>query len=299
MTTQNTAIQKPAQNAQVTVKNLFNRDDVKKKFEELLGRKAPGFITSVLQAVSQNSLLAQSEPNSVYQSAATAAMLDLPINQNLGFAYIIPYSKKGSVPVAQFQMGYKGFIQLAQRSGLFKTISATPIYQGQLTHQNPLTGFEFDFSKKESNDIIGYAAYFSLLNGFEKTLYMTVEEVKNHGGKYSQTMKKGFGLWTTDFDAMATKTVIKLLLSKYAPLSIEMQRAVVADQAIINNAEGEDYEYADSTDVTADSIDKETERVALMIEDCLTVDELKSISPNVPEILTDLYNERLKVLEGK
>lgn len=234
---------------QLTTKTLFERDDVKKKFTEMLGKRATSFITSVLQITSQNKLLASADPVSIYQSAAVAATLDLPLNNSLGFAYIVPYNAKqadGSFKqVAQFQLGYKGFIQLAQRSGQFKTIAATPVYEGQLIEENPLTGYLFDWKARKSDKIIGYAAFFQLLNGFEKTLYMTVDDLKKHGAKFSQTYKKGFGLWKDDFDSMAIKTVIKLLLSKFAPLSVDMQRAVITDQAVINDADTQDVTYVD------------------------------------------------------
>lgn len=238
----------------ITTKELFSDEKIRAKFQGMLGKKAQGFITSVLQIVASNAMLAKAEPNSIYNAAAVAATLDLPLNNNLGFAYIVPYNQSfqdaegnwQKKQVAQFQLGYKGFIQLAQRSGQFKTIAATPIYEGQLIEENPLTGFVFDFGAKTSDTVIGYAAYFSLINGFEKTLYMTIEEVKKHGGKYSKTFAIKSGLWNTDFDTMATKTVIKLLLSKFAPLSIEMQRAVITDQAVINNEEATDVTYVDN-----------------------------------------------------
>lgn len=274
----------------LTAKSLLSRDDVKKKFTEILGKKGQGFITSVLQIIATNDKLTKAEPYSVYNSAALAATLDLPINQNLGFAYIIPYDAKqkdGSYKtVAQFQMGYKGFIQLAQRSGQFLTISAAPIYEGQLVSQNPLTGFEFDFTQKKSDVIIGYAAYFKLLNGFEKTLYMTVDELKKHGTKFSQTFKKGFGLWKDDFDSMAIKTVIKLLLSKFAPLSIEMQKALITDQAVINDEGGEDVTYSDHEEVV---IDKEAERVVVMIEEAKTIAELDELYEHVKDEQMELF----------
>lgn len=237
---------------QLTAKALFNRDEVKQKFQELLGKRASSFMTSVLQIVASNALLAKADPASVFHSAAVAATLDLPLNNNLGFAYIVPYNQKqpdGSYKqVAQFQMGYKGFIQLSQRSGQFKTISVAPIYEGQLIEENPLTGFVFDFKQRKSDKIIGFASYFRLLNGFEKTLYATVEDLKKHGLKYSQTFKKGYGLWKDDFDGMASKTILKALLSKYAPLSIEMQKAVIVDQAVINDTEATDISYVDNSD---------------------------------------------------
>lgn len=223
------------------IKAFFGTDLVKQKFAEILGKKANGFIASVLQIAASNDLLAKADPSSIFNAAATAATLDLPLNNNLGFAYIVPYKGK-----AQFQMGYKGFIQLAYRSGQFETISSSPIYDGQIVEQNPLTGYIFDFTKPKSDKVIGYAAYFKLINGGSKTLYMTKEELLKHGSKYSQSFQKGFGLWKDDFDAMASKTVLKLLLSKFAPLSIEMQRAVISDQAIINNWETSEVDYADN-----------------------------------------------------
>lgn len=244
-----------------SIKQYFSSDAVQNKFKELLGNKSQGFITSVLQVVNSNNDLAQAEPQSVFGAAAAAAVLDLPINNNLGFAYIIAYNQKGSDgnyrKVAQFQIGYKGFIQLAQRSGQFKTISAAPIYEGQLISQDSLKGYEFDFTKKTSEKVIGYAAYFSLLNGFEKVHYMTLDEINKHAKKYSKTFGKSFGVWKDDFEAMACKTVIKLLLSKFAPLSIEMQRAVVFDQANIKDAETQDVEYVDNDKEAAIAQQKE------------------------------------------
>ena len=240
------------------IKNYFNGGAVKKKFEEMLGAKAQGFITSVLQVVSSNDMLAKADPVSVYQAAATAATLDLPINNNLGFAYIVPYKTKikdenGNdmfVIVAQFQMGYKGFKQLALRTSQFKTISSSDVREGEIESHDRLSGeivFNWiqDEQLRNSKKIVGFVSYFKLLNGFEQTLYMTVEKLKEHGVKYSQTFKKGYGLWKDSFEDMATKTVTKLNLSKNAPLSIDMQRAIISDQAVIKDAETNEVEYVD------------------------------------------------------
>lgn len=291
---------------EVTVKGLFERDDVKMKFKDLLGKRATSFITSVLQIAAQNSLLAKADPVSVYQAAAVAATLDLPLNQNLGFAYIVPYNQRfkdeqgvwQTKQVAQFQMGYKGFIQLAQRSGQFKSIYSTPIFEGQIIEANPLEGYVFDFSKRTSDKVIGYAAKFKLLNGFESTWYMSIDQLKQHGGKYSKTFTNDKGLWNTDFDAMANKTVIKLLLSKFAPLSVEMQRAVITDQAIINNADTQDVTY---TDNTTEPVNKEEERVALMISDADTIEQLMKVQQYVQQFpdLTDAYEIKFAELSEK
>lgn len=284
-------------NNELSIKNLFSRDDVKHKFQELLGKRASSFMTSVLQIAAQNSQLASADPMSIYQAAAVAATLDLPLNQNLGFAYIVAYKQKQKdgtyKDVAQFQMGYKGFIQLAQRSGQFKSIYAAPIYEGQIISEDPLNGYEFDFTKK-SDKLTGYAAKFKLLNGYEATLYMTVDQLKKHGTQYSQTFKKGFGLWKDNFDAMAQKTVLKLLLSKFAPLSVEMQRAVITDQAVINNADTEDVDYVDNDDVV---IDKEAERVQLMLNDATTVSDLEALRQHVKPEQQELFDNRLKELQ--
>lgn len=228
----------------VTTKQFFEKEAIKKKFAEVVGKRSSQYLTTVLQVINQNAMLSKAEPVSVYSAALTAATLDLPVNPNLGFAYILPYNdRKSGKTVAQFQLGYKGFIQLAQRSGQFKTISATPIYEGQIVENNPLTGIEFDFSvvPGKKDKIVGYASYFKLLNGFEKTFYMSAEEMETHAKKFSQTYKKGFGIWKEDFDSMALKTVIKLLLSKFAPLSVEMQTAVQSDQAVLNEEGVENY----------------------------------------------------------
>ncbi len=289
---------------QLTTKSLFEREDVKLKFKELLGKRATSFITSVLQIAAQNSLLAKADPVSVYQSAAVAATLDLPLNQNLGFAYIIPYNQKykdekgtwQTKTVAQFQMGYKGFIQLAQRSGQFKSIYSSAIYEGQLVNANPLDGYEFDFEKRTSDKIIGYAARFKLLNGFEATWYMDIEQLKKHGSKFSKTFNNDKGLWNTDFESMANKTVIKLLLSKFAPLSVDMQRAVITDQAVINDADTQDVTYIDNEEVI---VDKEAERIALLINDAATVAELVKYQSSVTEENSELYETKFAELSEK
>jgi recombination protein RecT len=285
----------------MTAKSLFARDEVKKKFEDMLGKRATSFITSVLQIVASNKLLANADPASIYQAAAMAATLDLPLNNSLGFAYIIPYNQKSrdeqgnwsSKQVAQFQIGYKGFIQLAQRSGQFKTLSSTPIFEGQIVEANPLTGYVFDFTKRTSDNVIGYAAYFELINGFQKMMYMTIEEMKSHGGKYSKSFNQANGLWNTDFDSMANKTVLKLLLSKFAPLSVDMQKATVADQSTIKDSETMDVEYVDNTPV---EVDKVSERIQLLIEDATTLEDLQKLESNIPNDLIDLYQAKKEEL---
>lgn len=234
-------------------KDFFAKPMVQEKLKELVGKNAPAFATSVLQIVNSNSMLVNADPQTIFSAACMAATLNLPINNNLGFAYIVPFkNNKENKIEAQFQLGYKGYIQLAQRSGQFSRIAATPVYDGQLISENPLLGYEFDWSVKPSGDPIGYVAFFKLINGFTAELYMSKEEVMKHANKYSQTAKKGYGVWKDQFEAMALKTVLKLLLSKQAPLSIDMQKAQMADQAIIRDVDKDEFEYIDHQESIAD-----------------------------------------------
>ena len=220
------------------------QDAVNARLNELLGKRAPQFVTSLISAVNVNAMLANCAPESVVNAALTAASMDLPINQNLGFAYLIPYKNKTG-EVCQFQMGYKGFIQLAQRSGYYKTINATDVREGEVTKKDRLSGeIEFNWIENETErtkaKIIGYVAYFRLLSGFEKTFYMSKDELLSHATKYSKNYAKyNSGLWADNFDAMAKKTVLKLLISKFGPLNTQLEDAIQKDQTV-------DGEYADS-----------------------------------------------------
>lgn len=286
-----------------SVKALFANEQVAAKFKEVLGAKSAGFIASVLQIASLN-LPKNVEPKSVLNAALMAATLDLPVNNNLGFFYIISYNQKqgdGSyLPVAQAQLGYKGFLQLAQRSGLYENISATPIYEGQLKSTNPLTGYEFDFTKKDSDKIVGFAGYFSLLNGFKKTFFMSTEEMQAHGLKYSKTYSSASSLWKKDFIGMGNKTVLKLLISKFGPLSIEMQKAITADQAVINDVDTDDVTYVDNSyeDVT---VDHEGMRIIGLINEAETTEQLNGLleSTDLNEHQMELFNEKSETLKKK
>jgi recombination protein RecT len=242
------------------VVGVIRNDRMQKMFEERLGKRSGQFVTSLISVVNSSPKIAECEPMTVIQAALTAASMDLPINQNLGFAYIIPYknSKKidgrwSEVMEAQFQMGYKGFIQLAQRSGTFKTINTTEVRESEVRTRDRMTGeMEFnwiqDDNERNSKGVVGYLAFFELLNGFKKSLYMTKAEIEDHANRYSQAYKsKGKSSfkspWETDFDLMAQKTALKLLLSKYAPLSTEMQEAIVADQSV---DDGNGRQYVDN-----------------------------------------------------
>jgi recombination protein RecT len=275
------------------IKSLMNSDSIKAKFAELLGNKSAGFITGVLQVVSNNKLLEKASPNSIYNAAATAAILDLPINNSLGFAYIVPYGSD-----AQFQLGYKGLIQLAQRTGKYKAINATPVYENQFKSFNALTEeLDADFTKSGEGKVVGYAAYFKLVNGFEKTSYWPIEKVNAHGKRFSKSFNSG--PWKSDFDAMACKTILKQSLSKYGPLSIEMERAIISDQAVIRDVDSMEVSYPDNgSDVTA-ADEQVSEEFINAVAKAQTQDDFDIIGDSFEEASTEVGKRYLNARKAE
>lgn len=268
----NTVI-KAAEEEKPSLQGMLASNSVKKRFEELLGKKAPGFISSLLAVVHNNKLLDKANPQTIITAGAMAAALDLPINQNLGYAYIVPYGQE-----AQFQMGYKGYIQLAMRTGQYQTINACEVYEGEITGHNRFTG-EFTFGERTGDAVVGYMAYFKLVNGFEKYIYMTMEEMQAHARKYSKNYKGGTEKWgIADFHSMAIKTVLKRLISKYGILSIEMQgggmaTAIANDGGVIRD-DGETM-TAEFIDVDGTQVDMETGEV--VDDGAHDADEIKEV----------------------
>lgn len=245
-----------AQKEAKTLKGMLEMPAYKNKFNEMLGKKAAGFMSSIIAVTNNNKYLAKANPATVIGAAAQAAMLDLPINQSLGFAYIVPYGSE-----AQFQLGYKGYIQLAQRSGQYVDIGAKTVYEGELEYENRLLD-KFKFGERTGDKVIGYLAYFRLTNGFEKMLFMELDEMIAHAKKYSKNYKGGTDKWgLTDFNTMAEKTVLKRLLSKYGPLSIEsiqMSQALSNDGGVISMNKDGDFDV----NFDGETIDAEYEEPA-------------------------------------
>jgi recombination protein RecT len=266
-----------------TIKTFFEKPAVKEKFQQVIGKRSTQFISSILQITANNSMLKNADPISVYNAALMAATLDLPINQNLGFAWIVPYGK-----AAQFQLGVKGLVQLAQRSGQYLNINVIEVYENQFESFNTLTeNLNAKFDLPGEGKIIGYAAYFKLINGFEKTCFWTTEKVIQHGKRYSKSFNNG--PWKSDFDAMAKKTVLKSTLSKWGILSIEMQTAVKIDQSVINDDQGESVTYVDHEEIKTNP---EIERLTQLIESSETIDELEVYASSIPEELNQMFQEK-------
>ena len=228
-----------AQNAP-TLQQVLNSEAIRRRFEELLDTAAPSFISSILTIVHGNSKLQECSTKSILTAAGIAAALKLPINPSLGFAHIVPFGGQ-----ATFQIGAKGFVQLAMRSGQYRTLNSGAVREGQIADIDFVTG-EIVRGEKISDTIVGYVAYMELVNGFHKSLYMTVEELQAHAEKYSRSyaydIRSGrkSSVWSTNFDAMAKKTVLKKLLSNFGIISIDQQSAALAtalqaDQAVITD----------------------------------------------------------------
>lgn len=279
-----------------TVNQLFNAPTVQAKFEKLLGAKSQGFISSILQTVNNNKLLANAEPSTILNAAATAASLDLPINQSLGRAWIVPF--KGQ---AQFQIGYKGFVELAQRTGQYRAINAIAVYENQFQGFDSLEEkLHGDFTIEGTGQIVGYAAYFELLNGFKKTVFWSTEMVTKHAQRFSKSF--GNGPWKTDFDAMAKKTVLKHTLANWGALSIEMQTAHMADQSIV---EGENsYRYADNViDIEAEHAEQELERINKFLDKCNCIEDVEHLEESladqeISQTVQDAIDEKKETFKG-
>ncbi len=215
------------------LKHILATQSVKEQFEAVLKENAGAFVASIIDLYNTDRTLQMCEPKNVVMEALKAASLKLPINKQLGFAWIVPYrdSKTGQY-IPAFQLGYKGYIQLCMRTGAYRYINADIVYEGELVKHDKLTGeIEIDPSKRTSDQKVGYFAFIETLNGFRKTLYMTVEEVTKHAQQYSKSYSSKNSVWATDFDAMALKTCLRLLLSKYGVMSVEMQRAYIEDSS--------------------------------------------------------------------
>jgi recombination protein RecT len=239
------------------LKGMLNAPSVQEQFSNALADSKDLFIASIIDLYNGDKSLQKCDAKAVVCEALKAAVLKLPVNKALGFSYLVVYNNSvkdengrwTKVPTPTFVLGYKGYLQLAQRTGFYETINADAVCEGQLVSKDLLSGeVTLDASRKKSDKVIGYFAYFRLLNGFRKTLYMSVEEMAAYAKRYSpsvgrettiqqlidkantQTTSKSVG-WEGNFTDMALKTCLRRLLSKYGYLSVEMQNAMAGEYA--------------------------------------------------------------------
>ena len=257
-----------APNVTALVNTFLDRDGLRKRFDELLGKRSPQFISSIVSMVNADQKMQQAfceAPMTVIQSALKAATFDLPIDQNLGYAHIVPFKnyKKdlGTKKMeATFILGWKGMHQLALRTGAYKTINVVDIREGELKKYNRLTeevdiDFIEDETEREKHPVIGYVGYYRLVNGAEKTVYMSVKQIENHEKKFRKGDSMGCG-WQNDWDAMARKTVYRILIGKWGVMSIDYQTADEGKQladVIAEDAKAETIMDAEYVDIPVDN----------------------------------------------
>lgn len=263
---------------------IFDRPDIKKKINDVTRNNAPQFMTTVLQLVNGSAQLAECTPISIVNGALMSASMGLEINNNFGFAYLIPYnnSAKG-VKEAQFQLGYMGYKQLALNTGQFLIENATDVREGEYIGIDRMTGkrqfnWIVDDNERKQKPVIAYLHYFKLATGLENMIYMTIEDLREHGRKYSKTYNSPTSKWKTDEAAMCLKTVTKQNIRKNAPKSTEnlafrkLRLAIDVDQSVIKDFDGENatFDYVDRVDdaevVQATAKDKANAAVDATIE---------------------------------
>lgn len=250
-----------------TFSAFLSTDAMKKKINEMVGgEKGQQFITAIISAVSTNPQLAECDHSTILSAALVGQALNLSPSPQLGQYYMVPFNdNKRGCKVAQFQIGYKGYIQLAIRSGYYKKLNVLAIKEGELVKYDALNeDIEVklieDEEEREKAPTIGYYAMFEYLNGFRKTLYWTKKHMEAHAEKYSMGYKahKGYTFWEKDFDGMAYKTMLRQLISKWGIMSVDMQKAMESDMAEIK--EDGTYEYVDNEFEVTEPIQEETQQ---------------------------------------
>lgn len=243
----------------------LTKDAVKEQINKVVGGKdSQRFISSIISATTINPTLQECTNQSILSAALLGEALKLSPSPQLGHYYMVPFNDKTHGKVAQFQLGYKGYIQLAIRSGQYKKLNVMSIKEGELEYFDPLNEeikinlMVDNWDEREATPTIGYYAFFELTNGFRKALYWSKTQMENHALKYSMgyRAKKGYTFWEKDFDGMAYKTMLRQLISKWGIMSIELQNAIEGDMAVINEDGTKNYVETD-----ADYIDAEVTEI--------------------------------------
>ena len=273
---------------------IMKNEDVEKRFDKLLNGNGAAYLSSVLSVVNDNKLLQNADPKTVLTAAATAASLQLPINSSLGHAWIVPY--KGQ---AQFQLGARGFVQLAMRTGQYVRLNTVVIHKSQFKSFDSLSEeLDVDMTVEPDGGVVGYAAYFKLKNGFTKTVYWTMAKMMAHGKRFSKSFANG--PWKTDFDAMAQKTILKDTLRKWGPVSIELTKAIESDQSV--QVEEGQYIYVDGESISQDEKNKteEINRIIAYIQKANHMGDLSDITDDMlkDETIRIVYDQVVSEIEN-
>lgn len=267
------------------LRKTLNAPSVKAQFEKMLGNRASQFMTSIITVVSNNTLLQQTDINSIIMGAAISASMDLPIHPSLGYAALVPFRAKDEKYYAQFQLMTKGLTELFIRSGQCKSLICEIVRKGELVYKNKFTGeYVFDESKKKSDEIIGVMSAFELINGYKKVEYMTVNDVKQHAQRYSQSYRKDAAIWKDNWEEMMKKTCLKRLLVRWAPKSIEMQKMAIFNDSVVKG-DIEDIENAQAV----------YEEDNANVEEVNVVEEVHDTSDKSSEVIDEGSGEILEV----
>lgn len=259
------AVQNSLTTKKVGLTAYLTQDAVKRQINSVIGGKdGQRFISAIVSAVNTNPTLQECTNQSILSGALLGESLKLSPSPQLGHYYLVPFNDKNKGKVAQFQLGYKGYIQLAIRSGQYKKLNVMAIKEGELEYFDPLNEdikinlMVEDWNAREQAETVGYYAFFELTNGFRKAIYWSKEQMEAHAMKYSKgyQAKKGYTFWEKDFDGMAYKTMLRQLISKWGIMSIEMMSAMDSDMAVINEDGTKDYvdtgEVVDMEPVTSE-----------------------------------------------
>ena len=245
----NNSLVKAKSNQRLGLTAYLTQDAVKNQINNVIGGKdGQRFISAIVSAVNNNPALSECTNQSILSGALLGESLKLSPSPQLGQYYLVPFNDKKKGKVAQFQLGYKGYIQLAIRSGQYKKLNVLAIKEGELINFDPLNEeievkLIDDEEAREQAETIGYYAMFEYTNGFKKAIYWTKKKMETHAMKYSKgyQAKKGYTFWEKDFDGMAYKTMLRQLISKWGIMSIEMQSAIDSDMAVINEDGTKNY----------------------------------------------------------
>jgi len=235
------------------LKNIISAESVQDQFKNALAGNKDLFTASLVDIYASDTYLQKCDPKSVVMEALKAATLKLPINKNLGFAYIVPYKGK-----AQMQIGYKGYLQLAQRTGQYRFINADIVFEGETVVVDKLRGNVSIEGVATSDTSIGYFAYIETLNGFQKAVYWTKERILAHAKRYSESYRRKKGAWVTNLDEMGIKTVLINLLSHYGIMSVEMISAMTADSAETPEQEAAEHANQNIIDIQPEPTEEES-----------------------------------------
>ena len=252
----NQQVTKQSQNGLKRFNAMLENTRTQEYLSSVLGEKKQTFVGNMVALVANSKMLMDCDPSTVMFSCLKSAALDLSLDPVLGLSYVIPFrDNKNNTTVATWQLGSKGYVQLALRSAQFRKLNVRDVREGEIVDEDFVSG-EMRFKRlqkdRESAPIVGYVAYMQLVNGFEKQLYMSVEELESHAKRFSQTYRRGYGPWADKYmkSQMMEKTVLKRLLSKYAPLSVEMRDAIRSDFAVLG--ENDSVRYIDNEESAID-----------------------------------------------